>query len=50
MKREYEFFIAGKTRNKDNILKICDMFDKYNMDLVKTAHQIPNLHPQEFHA
>jgi hypothetical protein len=31
MKKEYEFFIAGKTRNKDNILKICDMFDKYNI-------------------
>ena len=27
----YEFFIAGKTRNKDNILKICDLFDKYNI-------------------
>ena len=31
MKKEYEFFIAGKTRNKDNILKLCDMFDKYNI-------------------
>ena len=31
MKKEYEFFIAGKTRNKDNILKICDIFDKYNI-------------------
>ena len=28
---KYEFFIAGKTRNKDNILKICDTFDKYNI-------------------
>ena len=28
---KYEFFIAGKTRNKDNILKICDLFDKYNI-------------------
>lgn len=28
---KYEFFIAGKTRNKDNILKICDVFDKYNV-------------------
>ena len=26
-----EFFIAGKTRNKENILKICDIFDKYNI-------------------
>ena len=26
-----EFFIAGKARNKDNILKICDIFDKYNI-------------------
>ena len=31
MKKEYEFFIAGKTRNKDNILKLCDIFDKYNI-------------------
>lgn len=31
MKKEYEFFIAGKMRNKDNILKLCDMFDKYNI-------------------
>jgi len=28
---KYEFFIAGKTRNKDNILRICDLFDKYNI-------------------
>ncbi len=28
---KYEFFIAGKTRNKDNILKICDIFDKHNV-------------------
>ena len=28
---KYEFFIAGKTRNKNNILKICDIFDKYNI-------------------
>ena len=28
---KYEFFIAGKTRNKDNILRICDIFDKYNI-------------------
>ena len=28
MEYKYEFFIAGKTRNKDNILKICNLFDK----------------------
>ncbi len=28
---KYEFFIAGKTRNKDYILSICDIFDKYNI-------------------
>lgn len=28
---KYEFFIAGKMRNKDNILKICSLFDKYNI-------------------
>ena len=31
MKFKNEFFIAGKTRNKENILKICDIFDKYNI-------------------
>lgn len=27
----YEFFIAGRARNKEKILKICDIFDKYNI-------------------
>ena len=31
MSYKYEFFIAGKTRNKDNILKICDLFDRYHI-------------------
>ncbi|MEE3343786.1 MAG: hypothetical protein VZS44_06830 [Bacilli bacterium] len=31
MEYKNEFFIAGKTRNKDYILKICDIFDKYNI-------------------
>ena len=31
MNTKYEFFIAGKTRNKDNILRICNIFDKYNV-------------------
>lgn len=31
METRYEFFIAGKTRNKDNILRICDIFDKHNI-------------------
>ena len=31
MEFKNEFFIAGKTRNKDEILKICDLFDKYNV-------------------
>lgn len=31
MDYKYEFFIAGKTRNKENILRICDIFDKYNI-------------------
>ena len=31
MNIKYDFFIAGKTRNKDKILKICDLFDKYNI-------------------
>lgn len=31
MNNIYEFFIAGRARNKENILKICDLFDKYNI-------------------
>ena len=31
MKNKYEFFIAGRARNKDNILRICNLFDKYNI-------------------
>lgn len=31
MNNKYEFFIAGSGRNKENILKICDLFDKYNI-------------------
>ncbi len=28
---KYEFFIAGRNRDKEKILKICDLFDKYNI-------------------
>lgn len=28
---KYDFFIAGRDRNKDNILEICDIFDKLNI-------------------
>ncbi len=31
MENKYEFFIAGRARNRDNLLKICDIFDKYNV-------------------
>ena len=31
MENRYEFFIAGRARNKENILKICDLFDKYDI-------------------
>ena len=31
MENKYDFFIAGRARNKENILKICDIFDKYNI-------------------
>ena len=31
MKSKYEFFIAGRARNKENILKICNLFDKYRI-------------------
>ena len=28
---KYKFFIAGRTRNKDNILKICNLFEKLDI-------------------
>lgn len=28
---KYDFFVAGRARNKDNILEICDIFDKLNI-------------------
>lgn len=31
MKNNYKFFIAGRTRNKENILKICSIFEKLNI-------------------
>lgn len=31
MEMKYEFYIAGRSRNKENILKICDLFDEYNI-------------------
>ena len=31
MDKEYEFFIAGRTRNKENILRICNIFDELNI-------------------
>ena len=31
MNNKYDFFIAGRARNKENILRICDLFDKYNI-------------------
>ncbi len=31
MENKYEFFIAGRARNKENILRICDLCDKYNI-------------------
>ena len=31
MEIKHEFFIAGRARNKENILKICDLFDKHNI-------------------
>ena len=49
MKNEYEFFIAGRARNKENILKICDLFDKYKvllMDQEKNVMQQVNMKRQ----
>lgn len=34
MNNKYDFFIAGRARNKENILKICDLFDKYKVLLM----------------
>ena len=31
MDYKYEFFIAGRTRNKDQILEICGVFDKLDI-------------------
>lgn len=31
MENKYEFFIAGRARNKENILRICNLFDKYHI-------------------
>lgn len=31
MENKYEFFIAGRARNKENILRICNLFDKYDI-------------------
>lgn len=31
MNKDYKFFIAGRTRNKENILKICNIFDELNI-------------------
>lgn len=29
--KEYEFFIAGRTRNKEKIFEICSILDEYNI-------------------
>ena len=31
MNNKYNFFIAGRTRNRENILKICRIFDELNI-------------------
>ena len=31
MEKAYEFFIAGRTRNREKILDICKIFDTYNI-------------------
>lgn len=31
MENKYKFFIAGRTRNKENILKICNIFEELNI-------------------
>ena len=31
MNNKYDFFVAGRTRNKENILKICKVFEKLDI-------------------
>ena len=31
MNNKYKFFIAGRTRNRENILKICCIFDELDI-------------------
>lgn len=31
MAKKYEFFVAGKFRNKEGIFSVCDLLDKYNI-------------------
>lgn len=31
MKETYEFFIAGRTRNKEKILELCEIFDTFEI-------------------
>ena len=31
MEYKYKFFIAGRTRNRENILKLCEIFDELNI-------------------
>ena len=31
MENKYEFFVAGRSRNKEEILSICDLLDEYNV-------------------
>ncbi len=59
MEKNYDFFIAGRARNKENILRICDLFDKYKVTyycFLKNEHdwgygnknQTPEEKQQEF--
>ena len=52
MNNNYKFFIAGRTRNKENILKICDIFQEMNISHYcflknETAHQEAKLDSQD---
>lgn len=52
MNNNYKFFIAGRTRNKENILKICDIFQERNISHYcflknETAHQEAKLDSQD---
>ena len=40
MNNKYEFFIAGRARNKENIFKICNLFGGFRVSSAKFQDQL----------